>query len=404
MNIINKTSLLVATLGSLVLGSCNKWTDTEIKDPAKLVGSVKTPEYYEALRAYKQTDHQVAFGWFSGWTGVGSNLQSSLAGLPDSVDFVSLWGGWKNPNQAQLEDLRFVQQTKGTKALVCFLLLDIGEQVTPELTNEKKEEYKAKGISENMYWTTWRHEYWGWSTEATAEGATKRIAAAEKYANAVCDTIFKYGYDGFDLDAEPTLPHPFHTNYELWRDPYFDISKKDITRKLQEMAPAYAFVRAMGKRIGPKAETEEGRKKLFCVDGEPEVFEGEMSQYFNYFISQAYNDGATPDINRLNDMVEAFKGSMTIEEIAKRWIITANFESYASKGGAVPGQLLTFAAYSPIWKGKKYPKGGVGTFRMDQEYSISVPDKVAGYDMSDVKGATYPWLRKSIQIMNPVIK
>lgn len=404
MNIINKTSILAVALGTLALGSCSKWTDTEIKDPTQLVGANKTPEYYEALRAYKQTDHQVAFGWFSGWTGVGSSLQSSLAGLPDSVDFVSLWGGWKNPNQAQLEDLRFVQKTKGTKALVCFLLLDIGEQVTPELTKEKKEEYKAKGISENMYWTTWRHEYWGWSKERTAEGAAKRIAAAEKYANAVCDTIFKYGYDGFDLDAEPSYAHPFHTEYELWKDPYIDTNLQGVSRKVQQYAPAYAFVRAMGKRIGPKAETEEGRKKLFCVDGEPEAFEGEMSTYFNYFISQAYDDGPTPGIGRLRQMINAFGSAMSPEEIAKRWIITANFESYAAKGGAVPGQLLTFAAYSPVWEGKKYRKGGVGTFRMDQEYAISVPDNVAGYDLSDVKGTTYPWLRKSIQIMNPVIK
>ncbi|KGN70177.1 glycoside hydrolase family 18 [Porphyromonas sp. COT-239 OH1446] len=391
MNIINKTSLLAFALGALVLGSCDKWTETEIKNPTSLVGSNKSPEYYESLRAYKQTDHEVAFGWFSGWTGVGSNLQSSLAGLPDSVDFVSLWGGWKNPNAAQLEDLRFVQQVKGTKALVCFLLLDIGDQLTPAIPDAKRQEYKDKNIAESLHWRTWRHEFWDWSSAATEEGKAKRIAAAERYANAVCDTIFKYGYDGFDLDAEPSYPHPFNTDYELWRGP-------------NGYEVAYAFVRTMGKRIGPKAETAEGRKKLFCVDGEPEAFKGEMCQYFNYFISQAYNDGAEPSSGRLGSMVRAFGDAMSVEEICKRWIVTVNFESYAAKGGAVPGQLLTFAAHKPVWEGVKYRKGGVGSFRMDQEYVAQAPDKVAGFDMSDVKGATYPWLRKAIHIMNPIIK
>ena len=60
-----------------------------------------TEEYYKALRDYKNSDHQIAFAYYSAWTGVGTNMQSSLMGLPDSVDLVSLWGGWKNPTEAQ---------------------------------------------------------------------------------------------------------------------------------------------------------------------------------------------------------------------------------------------------------------------------------------------------------------
>lgn len=58
-------------------------------------------EYYAALRAYKQTDHQVAFGWFGGWSGEGAYMKSSLAGIPDSVDIVSIWGNWSNITEAQ---------------------------------------------------------------------------------------------------------------------------------------------------------------------------------------------------------------------------------------------------------------------------------------------------------------
>ena len=47
-------------------------------DPANLTESAKTEEYYAALRAYKKTDHPVAFGWFGNWVGSGVSLENSL--------------------------------------------------------------------------------------------------------------------------------------------------------------------------------------------------------------------------------------------------------------------------------------------------------------------------------------
>ena len=40
-------------------------------------------------------------------------------------------------------------------------------------------------------------------------------ASIVKFANAICDTIDKYNYDGFDMDWEITTPQPFETNYEI---------------------------------------------------------------------------------------------------------------------------------------------------------------------------------------------
>lgn len=88
--------LLFGLLGvSFFLTACNDWLDTEIKDPADLLVSNKSEEYYARLRQYKKSDHPVAFGWFGNWTGTGASYENSLKGLPDSVDFVSLWGNWK---------------------------------------------------------------------------------------------------------------------------------------------------------------------------------------------------------------------------------------------------------------------------------------------------------------------
>ena len=33
----------------------------------------------------------VAFGWYSGWNAEGAFMKTSLAGIPDSMDIVSIW-------------------------------------------------------------------------------------------------------------------------------------------------------------------------------------------------------------------------------------------------------------------------------------------------------------------------
>lgn len=78
-----------------MITACSDWTELEPKYAKDLTQTDKSEEYYEALRAYKQSDHAVAFGWYGNATGIGVSLENCLAGLPDSVDFVSLWGGWK---------------------------------------------------------------------------------------------------------------------------------------------------------------------------------------------------------------------------------------------------------------------------------------------------------------------
>ena len=202
MKKLNK-ALLALFGGLFTLAACSDATDMELKNPADLTRSNKSEAYYAKLREYKKSDHQKAFGWFGNWTGAGVSLENSLQGLPDSVDFVSLWGNWKNLTTAQKEDLKIVQQKKGTKVLMCFLVFDIGDQITPSIPEDKA----AAGTT----WKQWRHEFWGWGSDKAS-----KLAAVEKYANAICDTIDKYNYDGFDIDAEPNYAQPFATDKELW--------------------------------------------------------------------------------------------------------------------------------------------------------------------------------------------
>ena len=382
-----KNILAVSALALTTLASCSKWTYMQIQHPVDLTKPGHDEAYYKALRDYKNSDHQIAFSYYSAWTGVGTNMQSSLMGLPDSVDLVSLWGGWKNPTEAQLKDLRAAQQKKGLKAMICFLVLDMGAGVTPDPTEAEK-----AALKEGESWT---HKYWGWSTAQTPEGKAARRAAVVKYANAICDVIEKYGYDGFDIDAEPTYSHPFSTNYEMWR-----MDREDGVSTLMTL-----FIETLGKRIGPMAETEAGRKRILAVDGEPDALPPTHAKYFNYFIIQAYGDGVGYSNGHFQGMLRAYKDVLSVEEICKKSIFVVNFESGATRGGqAGLGQILNFALQNPVVDGVTYRKGGVGAFRVDLEYAITTPDVVNGIDMSPVKGLSYPWWRRAIQLMNPTIK
>ena len=94
-------------LSALIFTQCADWTTPE-KMYEEPVNS-NTEEYYKALREYKKTDHSICFGWFSGWTGAGTDMYNQLRGIPDSMDVVSIWGGKTGLNADQIADMREVQ-------------------------------------------------------------------------------------------------------------------------------------------------------------------------------------------------------------------------------------------------------------------------------------------------------
>lgn len=393
MKRIYKVCLAAVTV-VMALASCSDWTDMETKNPADLTANNRGEAYYTQLRNYKKSDHPVAFGWFGGWAGRSASLEKSLSGIPDSVDFVSLWGNWKNPTQAQKEDLKFVQEVKGTKVLICWQVHDIGDQLTPDTPEDWEEKNPGKDF---------RHEFWGWG-----DTHESRLAAVEKYARAILDTIRTHNYDGFDIDAEPYIPQiGFQPKEELWND------KRYIVR----------FIEVLSTELGPKS----GTGKMLVVDGEPKALPDTLASYFDYFILQVYSTHFMTDASRLQErfnlQYEHFKNVLTPEEFCKKTIITENFEEgtniteykyLVAEGedyqslyeGLAPESMLKwestalnkrwlarsiigYALWSPIFNGVQYRKGGVGTFHMEYEYS------------ADGTLNTYPNLRKAIQLQNP---
>lgn len=282
--------------------------------------------YYQNLRAYKKSDHQLAFGWFGGWKAMGSAQSKYLASVPDSVDLISIWGAWGNLTEAQMEDMRFVQEVKGTKVMFTIFAHEIPD-----------------------------------AYEVNREGI-------EKYASDMCDSVYRYGYDGLDLDYEPgfggsgpLVSGPGHyENMEI-------------------------FVRKLSERLGPNS----GTGKLLAIDGVPFHLNEGLAQLFDYGIVQAYDCPSYTDLQSRFDNADknGWKPEQYIftEDFEKNWS-TGGLPSYRDAKGNVMPSLLGMAYFQPT----QGQKGGCGSYHMEYEYNHT--------------DSEYKYLRQAIQIMNPASK
>lgn len=192
----------------LALQACDDWTIPESEVIQNLEGTPKPEEYYEKLRAYKKTDHQLAFGWFGFWSGgTSTSARGSLRSIPDSMDIVSIWGEKFNLTQAHIDDLRYVQEKYGTRVTFTLFSHNMSNLVGDLFPNEP--EYIPQA------------------------------------AKALADSIFKYGYDGIDFDHECTSGQLFY-------------NKDNMTTLLREMR----------KNLGPdKLILVDGNISLITEEG-----------------------------------------------------------------------------------------------------------------------------------------
>lgn len=374
MKKIIKTGL-IALLVIPAFVRCSDWTEVEALDydPNK-TESNHGEAYYANLRDYKlRKDHPVAFAWYSDWTGVGTDMSSQLMGMPDSMDFVSMWGNWYGLSDEKKEDLRKVQQIKGTRVLMCFIVDDIGAQTTPQAISEDLTvdgvKYETRGEALGAFWGWYEDGYTGtvYKSDPNLSDEEAMDKAIRKYANSLIDTINKYNWDGFDLDLEPHYGSPGNIASHPDR----------LSILLNELS----------KHMGPQS----GTKRMLCVDGEPEWLNGKDGLLLDYFILQAYNDTSVSSIDsRINSLLTTYRDYMTPEQIVGMTILTSNFESYGSTGGptfrqrdgSTTNQLSGYAAYS--YPGVDTRIGGIGAFRI-------------------VFDTNYQYLRKAIGILNPAI-
>lgn len=121
-------SIYITFAALIGLSACKKETTPkalEIQKP-----KVYSEAYYANLRAYKASDHSKCFVWLSdyGKQVTSASLGERFAGLPDSVDIISLWGGFPDEvkNPTDYKEMRFAQKVKGAK-LLAVVIIDIGK-------------------------------------------------------------------------------------------------------------------------------------------------------------------------------------------------------------------------------------------------------------------------------------
>ena len=365
MKYISKIISIAILMIGFSLTSCEKWTEVENKEidhngGANTLSPEERDAHYASLRAWKKAaanyGRPVSFGWFSNWSPEGSVRKGYLSALPDSIDMVSMWSGPFGISEAKKADKAYVQKVKGTKVFVCFILHNIGTGITPSSIADK---IKAENPGDSQAMLNDKikkaqEAYWGYTSGV--QSSTDHIAAIRKYAKALCDTIVKYDYDGLDIDWEPDGAGDGFGNlkggYE--RGEYLHV-----------------LVEELGKYLGPKATIDTGKRRYLLVDGELWNVKKESAPYFDYFISQAYGD------RHLDYRVQGVKNAFGEYYNTRKHIFTENFESYSKSGGA----LLDQAEYNS----SEGPKGGVGAYRMDNDYD-NQPD--------------YKLMRKAIYLMH----
>lgn len=370
MNLRNYIYIGIAVLG---FTACSDWTDTErevfpeqeeinrfiplidAQSEADLMPSQR--EYYRQLREYRMTPHVKGFGWFGNWTGKGTNAQNYLKMLPDSVDFVSLWGTRGRLSDEQKNDLKFFQEVKGGKALLCWIIQDLGDQLTPQ------------GLTATEYWVT-------------DKGKGNFQEGVKAYANAICDSIEKFNLDGFDIDYEPGYGH------------------RGTLATSQTISPTgnnnmQIFIETLSARLRPAG-------RMLVMDGQPDLLSTETSKLIDHYIYQCYWERNTSTvINKIN--------KPNLDDWERKTIITVEFEQCWRCGGIDPGnnaanwsanqrytsvrtefngkngtQIFDYATLN-LPSGKRI--GGIGTFHMEYDFANE---------------PSYKWLRTALYYGNQV--
>ena len=365
--------LKYALVAAMALASvaCSKWTDDERltfdnqKDLKRAIPFIELTsadqltaeqqKYYSELRAWKQTPHVRGFGWFGGWTAKGTDPQKYLRMLPDSVDIVSLWGTHGSLTEAQKTDLKLFREVKGGKVLLCWIVQNLGDQLTPQ------------GKNATDYWVT-------------EKGGGDFLEGVKAYANAICDTIEKYDLDGFDLDYEPGYGHSGNmATTTAWISETGNVNM-------------YTFIKTLYDRLNPKG-------RIVVMDGEPYYMDRATSKMVSYYIYQAYDEATTA--RALQKLENGGTFGYDEEDYLDNWegksFLTLEFQKYSKTGG--------FPRYTS--SNPEIQKLDAGRQIMDYATMIMPNGKrIAGigtYHMElDTEGGSYRFLRQALNAGNRV--
>lgn len=252
--------LLVALATGSLMAACN----TDIESLTIQRPLTYDDQYYQNLRDYKASDHEIAFGWFAQY-GAQNSAAVRFMGLPDSLDICSMWGGIPAKENTEIwDEIRFVQKVKGTKML-CVAITRIDAETDEH--DFKKAYNEAK---------------------AMPEGDERTVAlnrSFEMYAEYFLDQVFLNDLDGFDADYEPEGDFLSGSNFEYfykhmakYMGPNPDITKEERLQLIEE-------------RYGKEIASQEGIcDKMLNID-QTSTSMTSLVPYSNYCFLQAYSGG-----------------------------------------------------------------------------------------------------------------
>jgi len=230
---IKLMSLLILISSLFVIVSCD--TETEALEIQKL--KTYDNQYYENLRAFKKSNHEISYAYYEAWSPVEgvsgykdpASWGERMLGLPDSIDIVNLWMGvpTAETHPVAYKDMKYCQEVKGTRFVM---------HADASNYNHK---FTVDGVDYDL-------------------SKSQDDVTMAAYAKSIANQVIEPGLDGVDID------------YEGW-------SSTNLVRLVKEL----------GKYFGPKgADTT----KLLIVDffgGAPST---ETIPYCDYFVEQAYSN------------------------------------------------------------------------------------------------------------------
>lgn len=301
--------LAIAYVFSICIVSCvDEQNALEIQKP-----KTYSEKYYENLRNYKASDHQVCFGWFSNYDAFQHTTGCRFVGLPDSLDICSLWSGIPSniegkPNTFYspevYEEMRFVQKVKGTKFT-----------------------YVTFPAVSRLDWVMSKPE-------------SERVKV---YGDSLLSIVYKNELDGMDLD------------YEIQGDWMHGRNFVNL-------------VTYLGQFIGPKGKDP---SKLLIVDGWP--IDGGY-EYLSYFVSQAYYcTGAYNLQSRFNTMAALGlkpQNLIVTETVAETEAGGKLFtDAVGNTTSVFAGEPLRSIEGMARWNPTQGKKGGFGGFCIQYDYN-----------------------------------
>lgn len=305
------------------------------------------PLYYQNLRDYKSSDHEIAFGWVADYAKRNS-MATSFLGLPDSLDICSLWGGIPTDPDV-LADMKWVQKTKGTKM--------VGVAITRIDSETSEKEFK-------QFYDQAREALSNASTPEEREEAEAMVRRSfEMYAEYFLDQVFENGLDGFDCDYEPEGDYLSGDNFRYF---YMHLAKYLGPNPDQTKEERLELIR---ERYGDEMANQPGVcDKLLNID-QTSTSLPDLAPYSNYCFLQAYGGGTGA-------------GSWPDEKVVYCCNMGDNWQTPLN-------EMYTQARYKPA-NGKR--KGGFGAFFLHRNYRTT-----------ETNIEPYYHFRRCIQIQNPAI-